>query len=34
MCSLRTEKIRLRLAIRLPVDSQNSPSSGRQSSIQ
>ena len=34
MCSEKTEKNRLRRATRRPVDSQNSGSSGRQSSIQ
>ena len=34
MCSERTENHRLRLAIFLPVRSQNDGSSGRQSSIQ
>ena len=34
MCSLVTEKIRLRRAMALPVLAQNSGSSGRQSSIQ
>ena len=34
MCSLSTEKIRLRRAMALPCVSQNRPSSGRQSSIQ
>jgi hypothetical protein len=34
MCSEKIEKIRLRRATRLPDDSQNTSSSGRQSSIQ
>ena len=34
MCSENTENHRLRVAIRLPVRSQNDGSSGRQSSIQ